>query len=154
MSEVEIQSLEDLQNTYAKITCRGVLSHQMDAFAFCQGCVAALQNGGVLIIEDLLLPDDERVARYINAVYRLYDRQHRQALAEYAWRGLLLDVGLIVASVEVTAEDVPIPPDIHLQVMLTQAPTAAADFLQPRCIGTSDAQITRPRIRITGQMPG
>lgn len=150
-------------NTFDLLTCRIAAHHFPDCFRFVQECARVLKPGGHLIVEDQLVPDDERAARYVDAFERLRDPSHFRVYADYEWRGMFLDAGLTVEQVEslsktsidlmdwarqqgCTSEVIE-----HLQVMLAQAPPAVRDWLQPRCAGTPDATFTHRYIIISGR---
>ena len=147
------------------VTCRLAAHRFADCFRFMQECARLLKPAGRLLIEDLLAPDDERAARYVNAFERLRDPAHNRAFADYEWRGLYLDAGLSVEHSEtITQSDVQLIPWAQqsdstpyiidrLQIMLAQAPSAVADWLNPQCAGTSDAAFDQHTIIIVGSKP-
>lgn len=153
-------------NTFDLVTCRIAPHHFPDCFRFVQECARVLKLGGRLVIEDQLVPDDDRAARYVDAFERLRDPSHHRIYADYEWRGMFLDAGLTVEQSETVtktthklvpwAERQGCSPEIieRLQVMLKQAPTPVADWMQPECVGTADATFTHHYILIVGQKPG
>lgn len=149
--------------TFDLVTCRIAPHHFPDCFRFVQECARVLKPGGRLLVEDQLVPDDERAARYLDAFERLRDPSHHRVYAEYEWRGLLLDAGFIVEQVEQFiyperkllpwAQMQDCPPEVieRLQVMLAQAPQAVAEWMNPRCAGTPDATFQHHFIIIMGR---
>jgi ubiquinone/menaquinone biosynthesis C-methylase UbiE len=144
------------------VTCRIALHHFPDVFRAACEMTRVLKPGGLLLVQDHVLPDDEWAARYINAFERLRDPSHHRAYSETEWRGLYLDVGLSIVQVEIVSKTAMLvswaqrqgctPATIErLQVMLAQAPRAVADWLQPRCIGTADAAFEHRHILIVGK---
>lgn len=161
----DAENLPFAANTFNLLTCPIAAHHFPDCFHFAQECARVLKPGGRLIVEDQLVPDDPRAARYIDAFERLRDPSHFRVYADYEWRGMFLDAGLSVEQVESLsktnislvdwARQQGCTPDVidYLQVMLAQAPPAVRDWLQPHCAGTPDATFTHRYIIITGQKP-
>ncbi len=163
-----VYSLGDAENlpfaagVFDLVTCRIAPHHFPDCFRFVQECARVLQPGGRLLIEDHIAPEDERAARYIDAFERLRDPSHVRAFADYEWRGMFLDAGLSVTHSErfvksgsklvPWAERQGCAPDVveRLQVMLAQAPSAVAEWLNPQCVGTADAAFDHNYIIILG----
>ncbi|MBZ0302612.1 MAG: class I SAM-dependent methyltransferase, partial [Anaerolineae bacterium] len=82
------------------VTCRIAPHHFPDVFRFVQECARVLKPGGLLLVQDLSVPEHDRAARYIDSFYRLRDPSHQRCYAEYEWRGLFLDAGLEVTHSE------------------------------------------------------
>ncbi|MBZ0276841.1 MAG: class I SAM-dependent methyltransferase, partial [Anaerolineae bacterium] len=65
------------------LVCR-LKAHQIaDAFRFMQAAHRILKPGGVLLVEDILVPEDEAAARYVNAFLKFSQRDHVRAYADY-----------------------------------------------------------------------
>ena len=133
-----------------------------DPFPIVQSAARVLKSGGVLIVQAINLPDDDRAAHYINAFYRLRDRTHTPGYAPYLWQGMLLDAGLELDRIETLrqprrlldwAQDCSPVVVERLQVMLKQAPPPVADHLRPFAIGTADAMFTHSLLAIIGRKP-
>lgn len=146
------------------VTCRIAPHHFPDCFRFVQECARTLKPGGRLAVQDQLLPDEPRAARYIDSFERLRDPSHHRAFDEHEWRGMFLDAGLQVAAVERCARPANLlswarvqncSPAVvaRLQVMLAQAPAAVRDWMHPRCAGTPDAAFDHIHILILGIKP-
>jgi len=160
--QADAEHLPVPNNTFDLITCRIAPHHFPDVFRFVRECTRVLKPGGILLVQDHLLPDDEAAARYVDSFERLRDPSHVRAYAEYEWQGLYLDAGLtILHSESLTKSHVFIPwaerqgctPETitRLEVMLIQAPPIAKAWLNPACVGTSDATFNNHHIIISGQ---
>lgn len=153
-------------DTFDLVTCRIAPHHFPDCFRFVQECARVLKAGGLLLIQDQVVPEDERAARYLDAFERLRDPSHHRIYAESEWRGMLLDAGLMVESSQVIFREIPqrletwaavqdCPPAVveRLHILLAQAPDAVRAWLQPTCVGTADASFRHGYILIAGRKP-
>jgi len=146
------------------VTCRIAAHHFPDPFRFVCESARVLKPGGLLVVQDQIVPDDERAADYVNAFEKLRDPSHQRAFPIYAWEGMLLDAGLAVersqhirrnASLLEWARMQAVDEEtlVHLHVLLAQAPKAAAEWLNPRCVGTADASFDHHHLLIAGRKP-
>ncbi len=160
----DAENLPFAANSFDLITCRIAPHHFPDIYRFVREAARALKPGGRLVVQDHVLPEDEKAAAYVEAFERLRDPSHNRALSEYEWRGDFLDSGLTVDHVEwlrkrahlVTwAERQGCTPEViaHLQILLVQAPDAVAEHLKPTAAGTPDAGFDHVHILIAGTKP-
>ncbi|MBZ0293132.1 MAG: class I SAM-dependent methyltransferase [Anaerolineae bacterium] len=160
----DAERLAFTSGTFDLVTCRIAPHHFLDCFRFVQECTRVLKPGGLLLIEDHVMPDGEQAAHYLNTFQRLRDPSHVRAYANYEWEGMFLDAGLTVAHTEHFARSTRLLPWAtrqsctpytieRLQLMLIQAPAAARDWLQPQCAGTDDAAFDQHYILIMGRKP-
>ncbi len=160
----DAEALPFAANSFDLITCRIAPHHFPDVYAFVREAARALKPGGRFVVQDHLLPEDQKAAAYLESFERLRDPSHNHALSEYQWRGDFLDSGLTVDHVEVLrkkanlvswAERQGCAPDVvqHLQILLVQAPAAVADHLKPTAAGTPDASFDHVHILISGTKP-
>jgi hypothetical protein len=134
-----------------------------DNYRFAVQARHALKGGGLLAVHDLLLPEDARAARYLDALERLCQPQHVRAYSESEWRGTLLDADFMVQQIEVTRERVKLlawaegcSPYVieRMHILLAQAPRAVAGWLRPSCVGTADAEFERAFVVVIGKKAG
>lgn len=160
--DADAEKLPFTDNTFDLVTCRVAAHHFPDAFAFVRESARVLKSGGVLAIQDHLLPDDKQDAEYIEAFEILRDPSHHRAFNEYEWRGMLLDADLKVEHVEKmqrTAKMVPwaerqgCSPEVieRLHVLFAQASDSVKVWHNMQHVGTADAEFDHVYILITGR---
>ncbi len=146
------------------VTCRIAPHHFEDAFRFMLEVARVLKPNGIFLLQDHVLPEDDKAARYIDSFERLRDPSHHRAYAEYEWRGMFLDAGLMVeattlinreASLVTWAERMGCDADViqRLQILLYQVPEAAKEWIKPRAVGTPDATFLHQYIILKGRKP-
>lgn len=161
----DAEQLPFAANTFDLVTSRIAPHHFPNCWQFVQDAARVLRPGGLLIVEDNTVPDDDRAARYVDAFERLRDPSHHRMYAGYEWQGMFLDAGLTVEGVELAhkpgasllewAATQGQGADVieRLQVMLVQAPAAARDWLNPFAAGTPDATFDHHYAITVGRKP-
>ncbi len=152
-------------NSFDLVTCRIAPHHFPNCFRFVQECARVLKPNGKLVIEDHYSPENDHAARYIDAFEQLRDPSHHRIYAEYEWRGMYLDAGLVVDKTFLMHKSAggffdwanrqnASPETIEkLEIMLHQAPKDVKEFLHPRAIGTPEADFDHSYIIIAGHKP-
>lgn len=151
-------------DSFDLITCRVAAHHFPDIFAFAQEACRVLKPGGTLLVHDHVVPDNEKMADYINAYEKLRDPAHARALPEYEWRGVFLDAGLTVEhSEQFTIEHEILPwakrqncsdrTIEQLNIMLLRAPEKVQKWMKPQYTGTDYARYTDHHIIMKGKKP-
>lgn len=164
-SAADGENLPFAAGSFDAVTCRIAPHHFPDCFRFVRECARVIKPGGIFLVEDHVHPESDAAARYIDAFEKLRDPSHNRAYAEYEWRGMFLDAGLVIEQVELLtkeggkllpwAERQSCGPEVieRLQVMLAQAPAEVAAWLRPRYATTPDAQFDHNYILIMGRKP-
>jgi ubiquinone/menaquinone biosynthesis C-methylase UbiE len=156
--------------TFDLVTCRIAPHHFVDCAKFAQESARVLQSpepvegkpGGLLLVQDHVLPDDEKAARAVDAFERLRDPSHNRAFDENEWQRMFKDAGLTVEHSEQIvkrhefvpwAERQGCTPEVIAQLteMMHQAPAAARDWMQPQDWGTPEATFANHHIIIAGR---
>jgi ubiquinone/menaquinone biosynthesis C-methylase UbiE len=151
------------------VTCRIAPHHFNDCARFVRECARVLRHpdpatgapGGILLVQDHVLPEDQAAARYADDFERLRDPSHHRAFAESEWVGMFQGAGLVVTHMEQIVKQHEFLPwaerqdcssDViaRLVMMLQQAPEAAAAWMQPTDIGTHQAAFVNHHILIAG----
>jgi ubiquinone/menaquinone biosynthesis C-methylase UbiE len=165
----DAQDLPFDDTTFDLVTCRIAPHHFGDCARFVRECARVLRDpdsvtgapGGILLVQDHVLPEDQEAARYVDDFERLRDPSHHRAFAESEWVGMFQDAGLSVTHTEQIVKQHKFLPwaerqdcsaDViaHLAAMLQRAPEAAAAWMQPTDIGTPQATFVNHHILIAG----
>ena len=165
----EIADAEDLpfeDSTFDLVTCRIAPHHFADCPRFVRECVRVLKapagsGNGMLLVQDHVLPEDQPVARYVDAFERLRDPSHNRAFAESEWTSMFQDAGLTTIHAEqmvkrhgfvAWAERQDCTPEVTDQLVarLRHAPAPVAAWMQPQDVGTPQASFINHHIIIAG----
>lgn len=160
----EAAALPFAAESFDLVTCRIAPHHFPDVYRFMLASARVLRPGGIMLVQDHVVPDKRRVAHYADAFERLRDPSHVRTLTESEWQGVYLDVGLEVTHTEQFirrhdlipwAERQGCEADVieRLQVMLLRAPDAVARWMQPELAGTDHASFCNHNIIIAGRKP-
>lgn len=146
------------------VTCRIAAHHFPDIARFVRDSARVLKPGGILLIQDHVVPENRKAARYVESFERLRDPSHVRALPESEWRATFTAAGLIVDHTERVskrhdfnewADRQNCPPAMkeRLQVMLLRAPKPVIDWMKPEYAGTPYAKFSNDHIIIKGHRP-
>ena len=156
---------EDLpfeDETFDLVTCRIAPHHFLNCPGFVSEGSRVLKPGGLLLVQDMMAPEDQQTAHYIDTFERLRDPSHNHAYAQTEWVGMFQRAGLRIEHTEeiIKRHDFAswvarqgCTPDVikHLTSMVEQAPEAATEWMQPRSFGTPEASYTNHHIIIAGR---
>jgi ubiquinone/menaquinone biosynthesis C-methylase UbiE len=143
------------------VTCRIAPHHFPDAPRFVREGARVLVPGGLLLVQDHMLPDNGEAARYIDAFERLRDPSHNRAYDEGEWTAMYRDAGLEVVHTEQVlkrhdfhpwAERQNCTPEAiaRLTQMMVDAPAAVVEWIQPTATGTPEAAFANHHLLIAG----
>ncbi len=144
------------------VTCRIAAHHFPDCAAFVAGSARVLKPGGLLWLQDHVLAEDPETARYTDGFEKLRDPSHHHAFPESAWRAMFEGAGLVVEHVERIAKRHPFLPWAERQNcsaetverlarLLAEAPPGAAEWMEPRDLGTEEASFVNRHILMLGR---
>ena len=168
LADAEEMPFED--GTFDLVTCRIAPHHFVDCAKFVQESARVLRGpepakgkpGGLLLVQDHVLPDDEKAARAVDAFERLRDPSHNRAFDESEWQRMFEGARLTVEhSEQIVKRHAFIPwaerqgctPEVvaQLTAMMQQAPAAARDWMQPQEWSTPAATFANHHIIIAGR---
>jgi len=82
------------------VTCRIAPHHFPNVSQFVTECARVLKSGGMLLVQDHVLPDDDESARYVDSFETLRDPSHNRAFTEKEWKTMFADAGVTVEHTE------------------------------------------------------
>lgn len=146
------------------VTCRIAAHHFPDPERFALECAQALKPGGLMVVQDQLLPEDTTAATYIDSYERQRDPSHHQAYSASQWRKFYTRAGLMVEHVEELSKPLSFQAWVErqacspgtvreLETMVRQAPAEVQDWMQPKKFGTPQATSLIHYIIIKGRKP-
>jgi ubiquinone/menaquinone biosynthesis C-methylase UbiE len=146
------------------VTCRIAPHHFPDCARFIQEGSRVLKSGGLLLVQDHVLPEDAVAARYIDNFERLRDPSHNRAFSYTEWTGMFEQAGLQVTHTEKIvkrhqllpwAERQGCSPEIieQLRQILAAASPGVAKWLQVEAMDTPKTSFVNHHILIAGRKP-
>ncbi|MBL7200700.1 MAG: class I SAM-dependent methyltransferase [Anaerolineae bacterium] len=164
----QLADAEDLpfeDETFDLVTCRIAPHHFPAPARFVRQCARVLKPGALLVVQDHVLTEDERAAHCVEAFERLRDPSHNRALTEREWVDRFRDAGLSVEHTEQlikghefvswTKRQGSTPEVVERLVeMLREMPPAAAEWMQPRAVGTPEATFINHHLIVAGRKGG
>lgn len=82
------------------VTCRIAPHHFPNVQQFVNECARVLKSGGMLLIQDHVLPEDDDSARYIDTFETVRDPSHNRAFNETEWKAMFESAGVTVDHTE------------------------------------------------------
>ena len=163
--DFELADAEDLPfeaDSFDLVTCRIAPHHFPECARFIERAARVLKPGGILLVQDHLLPEEEAAARYIDDFEQLRDPSHHRAFSQTEWFAMFEAANLRVKHTEEIIKRHTLLPwaerqgctaeTIHqLTLLLTEAPPIPAAWLAPQAIGTPEASFANHHILIKGQ---
>lgn len=98
--QADAENLPFEPGAFDLVTCRIAPHHFPDCQAFVAECARVLKADGLLLIQDIVLPEDKSTAAYVDSFEKLRDPSHHQAYTENGWRSMYEKAGLTVEHVE------------------------------------------------------
>lgn len=95
-----VYSLPFDDGTFDIVTCRRAPHHFPDLVGAMRSMKRVIKRGGVLVIEDRSVPEDDFVDRMMNELDVLHDRSHVRDYRPSEWRSVMRDSGLTVEALE------------------------------------------------------
>jgi len=161
---MDAEALQAEDGVFDLVTCRIAPHHFPDAQQVVWEAVRVLKPGGLLLVEDHVLPDDPEAASVVDAFEKLRDPSHNRAFTEVQWVKMFEDTGLVVehteqlskrhaflpwaARQECSAEVV-----VQLQRMVRTGSEIVREWLSPLAWETDEASFTNHNVILLGRKP-
>jgi ubiquinone/menaquinone biosynthesis C-methylase UbiE len=150
------------EGTFDLVTCRIAPHHFPDCPRFVHEGARVLKTGGLLLIQDHVLPEDDETARFVDAFEKLRDPSHQRAFSESEWVAMVKGAGLQVEHTEQVIKQHEFLPWTkrqgcrpetveRLSGMLLRAPAPVVEWMQPCSFDTPDATFVNRHIIIAGR---
>ena len=144
------------------VTCRIAPHHFPDAAKFVSESARVLKTGGILLVQDHVLPEDVATAQYIDNFERLRDPSHNQAFTENQWRTMYEEAGLTVYHTEQLVKRHQLvkwaerqgndtATIAQLQSLLAEASAPVVEWMMGEALGTANTSFVNHHIIIAGR---
>lgn len=161
-SVADAEALPFTSKSFDLVTCRIAPHHFPDPARFVWEAARVTKTGGLVLVQDHLLPDDPAAGRSVDHFERRRDPSHRRAFNRGAWLAMFAAAGLGVLHDEALvkrhdfnswAERQGCTPEqiAELEGMLAKMPQAALDWLQPQHWGTPQASFANQHLILVGK---
>lgn len=159
---VDAENLPFAENTFDLVTCRIAPHHFPDIARFVRESTRVLKPGGLLIVQDQVMPEEAETAAYINSFEKERDPSHNFALPESKWRAIFEEAGLTIFHTEqftkrqnllkwsqLQSNDAEVT--ARLFTLLSAAPPAAAKWFEAQQLETDEASFVNHHLLIAGR---
>jgi ubiquinone/menaquinone biosynthesis C-methylase UbiE len=147
---------------YDLVTCRIAPHHFPDPASFVSEGARVLSPGGLLLVQDHVLPEAREVGWYVDAFERLRDPSHNRAYSEREWVAMYESAGLVVEHTEqlvkqhqfsawVERQNCAVETIAELVRMMDDTSEAVVDWMRPRDFGTPGATFVNRHLIISGR---
>lgn len=144
------------------VTCRIAPHHFPNIAQFVKEATRVLKKGGLLLVQDHVLPDNKEAATIVNSFEKVRDPSHNVAFSHGAWVETFEDAGLTVEHTEQLTKRHPFlswaerqgcTPQIIEQLldMATNAPPLVTEWMAWENFGTPDISFVNHHIIIAGR---
>jgi ubiquinone/menaquinone biosynthesis C-methylase UbiE len=162
LEPADAENLPFETGSFDLVTCRIAPHHFPNCHRFVCEAARVLKLRGLLLVQDISLPEEIEAAQYVDAFERLRDPSHHRGYSEAEWVALFEAEGLTVNHTEQIvkhhqflpwAERQGCTPAVveRLVELVDQAPQSVIDWMHPVDFGTPEARFVNHHIIIAGR---
>jgi ubiquinone/menaquinone biosynthesis C-methylase UbiE len=165
--DFEVMDAEDLQaddGAFDLVTCRIAPHHFPNAQQFVREAARVLKSGGLLLVQDQVVPDDVPTAETINGFEKLRDPSHNRAFTEAEWVAMFEAASLSVEHTEqltkrhhlrkwAAVQECSPEVVVELLRMVENGSDAVRAWMQPLAWETEDATFVNHHVIVAGRKP-
>ncbi len=151
--------------TFDLVACRIAPHHFPDCGRFVRQAARVLKPGGLLLVQDQVVPENEAAAVFVNEFERLRDPSHNWAYSASRWVAMFEAAGLRVEHTEQVvkphlflpwAQRQDCAPEVVEQLvrLVQQALPALVEWIEPQKWGTPGASFVNRHIILSGRKDG
>ena len=144
------------------VTCRIAAHHFPDVQNFIEESARVLKTGGIFVLQDHVLPENEEAARNVDSFEKLRDPSHNRAFSEIQWTQMVEKADLNVTHTEQITKRHDLLPWLERQghepgmiavmvEMMNNFPENTRAWLQPQDWGTEIASFINHHILLAGK---
>lgn len=159
--ECDAEQLPFADCRFDLVTCRLAIHHFPRPAHFFTEAARVLRTDGFLLVQDHCAPEAEAAADYLDAFETLRDPSHGRTLRQSEWQREFRDAGLEIVANEMMLkrhdlrswarrQDCSDEVIERLEILLMRAPKIAAEWAQPRALGSAEASFANPNIILKG----
>lgn len=160
--EADAEQLPFEDGQFDLATCRIAPHHFPNVQQFVNEAARVLKSGGMLLVQDVILPDDPYEGGYVDTFEKLRDPSHNRAYSQPGWVEMFQKSGLKIEHSEVVIKRHDFsrwvtrqgctPATIHqLESLLRLAPPEVAAWLDAMDTGTPQATFVNRHVLIAGR---
>lgn len=160
----DAENLPFASGSFQLVTCRIAAHHFPNTASFVSEACRVLQPGGVLVVQDQVLPEDPTAARYLDAFETLRDPTHQRGHSAAEWQAMFTAAGLAVEAAQqvdkrhnfttwTSRQDNSAHTVAMLEALVASSPPAVLAWLDPQAFGTPEASFALHYLLIRGVKP-
>jgi SAM-dependent methyltransferase len=161
----DAENLPFNEERFDLVTCRIAAHHFPDPTRFIRESVRVLRRGGLLLVQDQMLPEDNLSARYVDRIERLRDPSHNRAYSQSEWMNMFQGAGLNIERIEQVVkkhilvawakrQGCSVDTIDRLEDLINDAPPIAADWLEAQINESKELTFVNHHILICGRKAG
>ena len=160
--QADAENLPFENEQFDLVTCRIAPHHFPNVQQFVNECARVLKKGGMLLVQDHVLPEEDESARYVDQFETVRDPSHNRAFNQTEWKTMFESAGLTVEHTEeyIKQHDFldwskrqgnSVQTIAELIRLMNSAPKIAKDWMNPQQWETESATFVNHHLIIRGK---